>query len=67
METSKPAGAGVSFEWVALIENANEIPREFLEVSATKINAYAKQYQKQETIPAVPGLKFERRAKVGVK
>lgn len=66
-QSSKQEGASVTFEWHAILEDANVLEREFLEVSATKINAFAKQYQRSETIPSKLGIRWERRAKVGVK
>lgn len=63
-ETSKPEGVSVQFEWVPYIVDANEIPREFLEVSLTAVKNYCRAHAKQEEIAPIPGLRFEKKAKV---
>lgn len=63
-EASKPEGLAVQFEWVPTVVNQFEVPREFLEISLGAVKAYCKAHAKSESIPEVPGLKFEKRAKV---
>jgi hypothetical protein len=65
-ENSKPEGAAVSWEWHAMILDTRELPRDWLVIDESKVKRYCKDHAKSETIPNVPGLRFERRANVRV-
>lgn len=62
----RPLVSGVAHteEWDAETIDLSAVPHEFLMVDAAKVAAYCKQHQHSPTIPAVPGLRFFRKAKV---
>jgi hypothetical protein len=64
-EASKPAGVTVGSEWHAFILDTRLLPRDWLVIDEAKVKAHCKAHAKSEIIPDVPGLRFERRAKVG--
>lgn len=63
-EATKPADNGLGFrhEWAPVVENALDVPREFLEIDYKKLRTYGKQWGKSESIPHVPGIRWERKA-----
>ncbi len=63
-EDVKVSGVATVWSWTATIADAAAVPREWCRPDEEALKAYCKAYKDSVELPAVPGVKFERIAKV---
>ena len=66
-EAVQATGASTQWEWVPSVLDAALVPDTFKVVDESALKRYAKAYAKQDVIPAVPGVVFERKAKISAR